>query len=146
MKDQHINGYTLSRKRWKFKLAEVAALLKHTYWAKNRDAKTLRLSMRHAYPYGVFSPDGKLVGFLRVTSDLSTNYYIADVIVAPEERGKGLGLALVRYAVSDAKVCRGKGLLLTSTAAGLYAKVGFYTESNRMMIRDPVKPETAARK
>lgn len=139
MKDQLFNGYTLSGKRRKFKLAEVAALLKQTYWAKSRDEHTLRLSLRHAYPYGVFNPSGKLVGFLRVISDLSTAYYIADVIVTEEERGKGLGLALVQYALSDTKVCRGKGLLLTSTAAGLYAKVGFYTESNRMMIRDSAK-------
>ena len=138
MKDQRINGYTLSAKRWRFHFKEVAALLKLTYWAKNRDEHTSRVSLRHSHPYGVFDPKGKLVGFLRVTSDMATVYYIADVIVTEEERGKGLGLALVRFALADEKVCRGKGLLLTQTAVGLYAKVGFYQLNDRLMVRDPL--------
>ncbi len=141
MKDQHFAGYTLSCRRFRFKLSEVMKLLKLTYWAKDRDAKTTRKSLRHAKPYGVFAPDGHMVGFLRVTSDRSTMYYLADVVVADEERGKGLGLALVNYALSDRKVCRGKGMLLTHTANGLYEKVGFYNKADRLMVRDPLPDE-----
>ena len=140
MKDQRINGYTLSNKRRRFHTDEVMALLALTYWAKDRDRKTVAQSMRHSVPYGVFSPNGKLVGFLRVTTDRATVYYLADVVVANEERGKGLGLALVQFALADTRHCRGKGLLLTQTANGLYEKVGFYNVSDRLMIRDPVKP------
>jgi len=139
MKDQHLNGYTLSNRRWRFRLNEVMALLALTYWAKGRDRKTTRKSLWHSVPYGVFSPQGKLVGFLRVTTDRTTVYYLADVVVADEERGKGLGLALVRFALADTRVCRGKGMLLTQTANGLYEKVGFYNVTDRLMIRDPVK-------
>ncbi|MCE5343859.1 MAG: GNAT family N-acetyltransferase [Eubacteriales bacterium] len=144
MKNQVINGYTLSARRWKFRIGEVEALLKLTYWAKDRDRKTLQKSIRHSYPYGVFDPKGKLIGFLRITSDRATVYYIADVIVAEAERGKGLGLALVQFALADDRVCRGKGLLLTQTAVGLYAKVGFYQVSDRLMVRDPVHKYTEA--
>lgn len=139
MKDQQFNGYTLSCKRRKFKLNEVMTLLKLTYWAKNRDADTSKKALKHSYPFGVFNAEHKLVGFLRITSDKATVYYIADVIVAEEERGKGLGLALVRYALSDTNVCRGKGMLLTQTAAGLYAKEGFYGLNDRLMVRDPLQ-------
>jgi predicted GNAT family N-acyltransferase len=142
MKDQRFNGYTLSCKRRRFRLGAVEKLLKLTYWAKDRDRRTSRISLRHSHPYGVFDPAGKLVGFLRVTSDMATVYYIADVVVAEEERGKGLGLALVRYALTDTRVCRGKGMLLTQTAVGLYAKVGFYQVSDRLMVRDPVHKYT----
>ena len=45
---------------------------------------------------------------------------------------------MVKYALSNTRVCRGKGLLLTQTAAGLYEKVGFYKVGDRLMIRDPV--------
>jgi predicted N-acetyltransferase YhbS len=138
MKNRDFNGYTLSCKKRKFKANEVAQLLKLTYWAKNRDLETTRRSLRYSFSYGVFNPVGKLVGFLRVTSDKATVYYLSDVVVAEEERGKGLGLALVNFALSDSKVCRGKGMLLTSTAAGLYAKVGFYGLNDRLMVRDPV--------
>ena len=138
MKDLKVNGYTISCKKWKFRIPDVMALLALTYWAKSRDRKTVRRCMRHSTPFGVFSPAGKLVGFMRITSDCATVYYLADVVMADEERGKGLGLAMVRYALSHPRVCRGKGLLLTQTASGLYEKVGFYKVGDRLMIRDPV--------
>ena len=139
MKDQHLNGFTLSNKRWRFHNREILSLLQLTYWAKERDPETNRQSLRHSYPYGVFDPSGKLVGFLRITSDRATVYYLSDVILAEDVRGQGLGLALVRFALSDGKTCRGKGLLLTSTAAGLYAKVDFYGVNDRLMVRDPLQ-------
>lgn len=141
MKEQQFEGYTLTCKRDRFKTREVMRLLALTYWACSRDAKTVRRSMRHATPFGVISPTGELVGFLRVVSDHATVYYLADVVVAEEQRGKGLGLALVRYALSHGKICRGKGLLLTHTANGLYRKVGFYDKNNQLMVRDPVLPQ-----
>lgn len=146
MKDQHLNGFTLSNKRWRFHNREVLSLLQLTYWAKERDPGTNRLSLRHSYPYGVFDPSGRLVGFLRVTSDRATVYYLSDVILVEEVRGQGLGLALVRFALSDVKTCRGKGMLLTSTAAGLYAKVGFYGVNDRLMVRDPLQKYPAPAK
>jgi GNAT superfamily N-acetyltransferase len=139
MKDQKIGGYTLSCKRRKFKLAEVVSLLKLTYWAKDREPKVTERSLRHSYPYGVFDPKGRLVGLLRVTSDKATVYYLSDVVVAEEERGKGLGIALVRYALADKKVCRGKGMLLTQTAAGLYAKEEFHYLNDRLMVREAAR-------
>jgi len=138
MKDVRIDGYTITCKRWKFRLKEVLALLKLAYWAKDRDPHTVRKSMRGAAMYGVFSPVGKLVGFMRIISDCSTVYYLADVVIAESECGKGLGLAMVKYALSDKRICQGKGLLLTQTASGLYEKVGFYKVGERLMIRDPL--------
>ena len=138
MKDQQWNGYTLSCKRGKFKTEAVMQLLKLTYWAKDRDAKTVKRSLKHSTPFGVLTAAGKLVGFMRITSDHSTMFYLADVVVALEERGKGLGLAMVTYALSHPKVCKGKGLLLTQTANGLYEKLGFHNLADRLMVRDPV--------
>ena len=119
-------------------------LLALTYWAKDRDRETVKRAMEHTTPFGVFAPGGELVGFLRILSDHATAFYIADVVVAEAERGKGLGLALVKYALAHPKVCRGKGMLLTQTAAGLYEKVGFRMVNDRMMLRDPVKPQPTA--
>ena len=144
MKDWHDHGYTFTCKRWRFREPEVRALLKLAYWANQRDAQTNRRALRHAFPFGVFDPAGHLVGFLRITTDQATVYYVADVVVAQEERGKGLGLKLVQYALSHPRACRGKGMLLTQTAHGLYEKVGFAREGERLMIRPadaaPVKP------
>lgn len=144
MREQKFNGYTLSCRQRRFTVGKVVPLLKLTYWAKDRDPVTIRRSMRNSYSFGAFDPKGRLVGYLRITSDRATVYYIADVIVAEEERGKGIGLALVKYALSNGKICRGKGMLLTQTAAGLYSKVGFYNLNDRLMVRDPVKKYTDA--
>lgn len=138
MKEQQFQGYTLTCKPERFKTRQVMRLLALTYWAKNRDEATVRRCMRHSTPFGVLSPTGELVGFLRIISDHATMYYLADVVVAEEARGKGLGLALVRYALAHGKICRGKGLLLTHTANGLYRKVGFYDKNDQLMVRDPV--------
>lgn len=138
MKDQRIGAYTLSCKRWRFRTEEVMALLRLTYWAKDRDRRTVRRSLRHSVPFGVFDAAGCLVGFLRITSDRATVYYLSDVVLREDTRGQGLGLALVRYALSNPTLCRGKGLLLTTTAAGLYEKLGFQADRDRLMIRPPV--------
>lgn len=138
MKDVRIDGYTITCKRWRFKLSEVMELLQLAYWAKDRDTRTVRKSMRGAAMCGVLNPVGKLVGFMRIISDRSTVYYLADVVMAESERGKGLGLAMVKYALSDMRTCQGKGLLLTQTASGLYERVGFYKVGERLMIRDPL--------
>ena len=141
MKDESFAGYTLSCRRSRFRTREVMKLLALAYWAKDRDRETVKRSMKHSTPFGVFAPDGTLVGFLRITSDKATGFYIADVVVSEAERGKGLGLALVKYALAHPKVCRGKGLLLTQTAAGLYEKVGFRGVNDRLMIREAVPPQ-----
>ena len=142
MKDQQFGDYTLTHKRRRFRQPQVTALLKLTYWAKERDLPTTKASMRNASLYGVLNAQGRLVGFMRILSDRSTTFYLADVVVAEAERGKGLGLAMVQFALSDTKVCRGKGMLLTQTAAGLYEKVGFYKVGDRLMLRDPVSRQT----
>lgn len=138
MKDERFAGYTLSCKRKRFKTKAVMKLLALTYWAKDRDHDTVRRANKNSVPFGVFAPDGTLVGFMRIVTDHATVYYIGDVVVAEEARGKGLGLALVKYALTHPTACRGKGLLLTQTANGLYEKVGFYNVHDRLMVRDPV--------
>ena len=52
----------------KMNTAEVAALLKTTYWANKRSIETIEASMRNSACYGVYLDDEKkLVGFARVT-------------------------------------------------------------------------------
>ena len=75
---------------------------------------------------GVYAPDGALVGFARVVTDLATFAWLCDVYIAPESRGKGLGTWLVGV-IKDQLQAAGvyRILLATSTAHGVYEKVGF---------------------
>ena len=122
----------------KMNTAEVAALLKTTYWANKRSIETIEASMRNSACYGVYLDDEKkLVGFARVISDYATSYYLCDVVIDPAYRGKGLGKALVSYIVSLPEYANLRGLLLTKDAHGLYEKYGFEKVNGRAMVKAP---------
>ena len=116
--------------------AEVAALLKTTYWANKRSLETIEKSMRNSSCYGVYlDEEKKLVGFTRVISDDATTYYLCDVVIDPAYRGRGLGKALVSHIVSLPEYAGLRGLLLTKDAHGLYEQFGFETVNGRAMIK-----------
>ena len=116
--------------------AEVAALLKTTYWANKRSLETIEKSMRNSSCYGVYLDEGKkLVGFARVISDDATTYYLCDVIIDPAYRGRGFGKALVSHIVSLPEYAGLRGLLLTKDAHGLYEQFGFETVNGRAMVK-----------
>ena len=116
--------------------AEVAALLKTTYWANKRSLETIEKSMRNSSCYGVYLDEGKkLVGFARVISDDATTYYLCDVVIDPAYRGRGFGKALVSHIVSLPEYAGLRGLLLTKDAHGLYEQFGFETVNGRAMIK-----------
>ena len=116
--------------------AEVAALLKTTYWANKRSLETIEKSMRNSSCYGVYLDEGKkLVGFARVISDDATTYYLCDVVIDAAYRGKGLGKALISHIVSRPEYAGLRGLLLTKDAHGLYEQFGFETVNGRAMIK-----------
>ena len=118
--------------------AEVAALLKTTYWANKRSLETIEKSMRNSSCYGVYLDEGKkLVGFARVISDYATTYYLCDVVIDGAYRGRGLGKALLSYIVSLPEYAGLRGLLLTKDAHKLYEKFGFETVNGRAMIKSP---------
>ncbi|MBR5109826.1 MAG: GNAT family N-acetyltransferase [Clostridia bacterium] len=118
--------------------AEVAALLKTTYWADKRSMETIEKSMRCSSCYGVrLDEEKKLAGFARVISDYATTYYLCDVVIDPAYRGRGLGKALVSYIVSLPEYATLRGLLLTKDAHGLYEQFGFETVSGRAMFKSP---------
>ena len=116
--------------------AEVAALLKTTYWANKRSLETIEKSMRNSSCYGVYLDEGKkLVGFARVISDDATTYYLCDVIIDPAYRGRGFGKALVSHIVSLPEYAGLRGLLLTKDAHGLYEQFGFETVNGQAMVK-----------
>jgi len=117
---------------------EVVRLLKTTYWANKRSKEQIRRSMDNSSCYGVCLDDGrKLAGFARVISDYATTYYLADVVIDPDYRHRGLGKALVSYIVSRPEYAALRGILLTKDAHGLYERYGFETADGRAMVKAP---------
>lgn len=137
MKDQHFGDYTFTCHRFRFRRKGVMPLLAQTYWAKMRKWSTVRRSIRGAIPFGVFDAHGKQVGFARVVTDCSTTYYLADVVIDESLRGKGVGIAFLRYILSDPRFNTRRGMLLTQTAHGFYEHEGFQRFGERLMMREP---------
>lgn len=117
-------------------LSEVERLLKATYWADRRPSEQIERSMRHSACFGVrVDGEARLVGFARVISDDATTYYLCDVVIDPDYRGRGLGTALVAHIVSLPEYASLRGLLITRDAHALYRKFGFETVDGRAMVK-----------
>jgi GNAT superfamily N-acetyltransferase len=109
-----------------------------SYWAAGRPREVMDELIAHAARVvGLYTADGRQVGFARVVSDGHTVSYLADVYVLEESRGQGLGLELVRYAVDEPPVADTKLILHTRDMHRLYAKLGFAPPDERLLERWP---------
>jgi GNAT superfamily N-acetyltransferase len=81
--------------------------------------------------------DGRQVGFCRAVRCSPGLFYLADVYVLEESRGRGLGVELVRELVDRGPLAEAKWFLHTSDAHELYRKLGFGAPGPKVMERDP---------
>jgi GNAT superfamily N-acetyltransferase len=100
--------------------------LASSYWSPDIDrCRVERAAANSAMVVGSYA-DGVQVGYLRVVSDKTTFAWICDVIVDEAFRGRGIGRALVRFALDhpDYQTLR-RWVLATRDAQGVYAECGF---------------------
>ena len=110
----------------RMQLPAVIELLHGTYWAQTRDSEVIRRSIAHSLCFGVFErATGRQVGFARAITDSATSYYLCDVVIHPDYRGRGLGKRLVGVLAADPELAGLRGLLITQSAQGLYEKYGY---------------------
>jgi GNAT superfamily N-acetyltransferase len=83
-------------------------------------------SWQHSWPALVAIADGTMIGFLRAVSDEYVTIYVAELLVVPEWRGRGIASALLELAQ---KLCPGTRLDLLATQASreYYERVGFHS-------------------
>jgi len=105
----------------------VTGFLTKAYWSLGigKD-EVIRAAQNSALVVGAFTGDGRQIGYLRVISDKTKFAYVLDVIVDEDRRKQGIGQAMLKYMLAhpDLKSV-GKWVLLTSTAHGVYRKLGF---------------------
>lgn len=117
-------------------LNDIALLLQATYWANTRTFEQIEKSVRQSSCYGVYvEGDPRLAGFARVISDYATTYYLCDVVIDPQYRGKGLGTALVSHIEALPEYSGLRGMLLTRDAHDLYRKFGYEVLNGRVMVK-----------
>jgi GNAT superfamily N-acetyltransferase len=103
----------------------TAELSQKSYWAQGRGDEAMRTILENSIPFGAFR-DGRQVAFARVVSDRVTIAYLADVWVAEEERGAGLGRRFIDYVMADRRFAGiRRWLLATKDAHTFYQPLGF---------------------
>ena len=107
--------------------SKIFELLKSAYWAKDRSELITLSAIQNSLNYAIFETNSeRLIGFARVVTDYSTVYYLSDVYIDEEFRGRGLGKKLVEWIILHEKKLSGiNGLLKTRDAVNLYKKYGF---------------------
>ena len=138
--------YVISTDRARLDLGMIHNFLTNSsYWAVGRGLETVRRSIEHSLPFGLYDND-KQIGFARVVTDYATFAWLADVFVLEEARGKGLGTWLIEVILAHPEL-QGfrRWTLATKDAHEIYRKFGF-SELKRperwMERRDPNTQET----
>ena len=105
--------------------ADALALLHTTFWGGAMTVSVMERAIAKSVSFGVLHGE-LLVGFGRVITDLATYAYWSDVVIAPDYRGKGLGLWLSECMLRHPELQGFRRItLLTRDAGALYAQVGF---------------------
>ena len=135
------DGLELDDDRGRVDVAAVHRFLsEESYWARGRSLEVVERLVREApYVVGLYRDD-RQVGFARVAGDGVAIAYLADVYVLPEERGRGLGVELVRAAVEDGPFAHCRWILHTADAHGLYSRFGFATPDDPSLMVRPGRP------
>jgi GNAT superfamily N-acetyltransferase len=132
------NGYELDDDRDRIDVAAVHRYIsEESYWAPGREYAVMESLIREAARIVGLYHDGRQVGFCRAARCSPGLFYLADVYVLEECRGRGLGVELVREMVELGPYADGKWLLHTSDAHELYRKFGFGLPGERVMERAP---------
>jgi GNAT superfamily N-acetyltransferase len=120
--------------------AAIHALIATTFWGAGMDADLLRRSVEGSHSFGLYQGE-RQVGFARVVTDYARNAHLADVVIAEEERGKGLGKWLVAC-VLEHPALRGVRTwqLSTTDAHDLYRPFGFSETPPGQVLRRSLDP------
>lgn len=100
-------------------------LARRSYWAQGIPRSLVLRSLENSLCLGAYRGT-RQVGFGRVITDRATFGWLADVFVVEEERGAGIGKALVATVLAHPDLRSLRRLMLaTQDAHGLYARFGF---------------------
>jgi len=121
-----LSGYRISSDRQEMDLETIHAFISSTYWAEGIPKETLKKALDNSLCFGVFSSEGKQVGFARMITDQATFAYLADVFIDEAHRGKGLSKWLMQEVHNHPSLQGLRRILLaTRDAHGLYQEYGY---------------------
>ncbi|TNE86093.1 MAG: GNAT family N-acetyltransferase [Deltaproteobacteria bacterium] len=115
----------------------AAGLLRDAYWNQRTDESVLARAQRATPAWVVaIDADERVVATARALGDGHKFAHLADVMVAAEHRGSGLGTALIDFLLDHPAVRHCPRIdLLTRDAQGFYARMGFEAVGERTLMR-----------
>ena len=125
------NEYEIDEDQARLDFGRVHAWLTETYWSPGISRERVERAARFSsLAVGAYR-NGEQTGYLRVVSDRTRFAYLCDVYVDAAHRGRGLGKALVRFALAHPEHQNlRRWLLVTRDAHGVYRDIGFETLPN----------------
>ncbi len=132
-------GYEISDDPQRLDLDAVCRFLSRSYWAAQRARSAIARTIETSLCFGAYRGASQ-VAFARVVTDGAVMYWLCDVWVEEEHRGRGLGQALTDTIVTDPRLAGLAGILATQDAHALYERFGFKRDGQRFMFRLPVPP------
>ncbi|SMF79230.1 Predicted acyltransferase [Paenibacillus uliginis N3/975] len=126
--------YLISTDKTLLNYENVCGLLAGTYWANKRPVEQIKKAIETSLCFGVYHGE-KQIGFARVITDWATAYWLCDVIIDDEYRGKGIGKKLVETIIHSEELKDITGFLGTADAHRLYEQYGFVKDAESFMVR-----------
>ena len=107
------------------------------YWGRWRARADLEAQLDSAWRVvGAYRADtGEQIAFARAVSDGVAFAYLADVVVAAEARGAGVGTAVIARMIEEGPGRSFRWLLFTRDAHPLYERFGFAAPDDTTMVR-----------
>lgn len=128
----YFNDYLISDEKELLQLDKIYQLLSTTYWAYNRDKKTIQESIDNSICFGVFKNNVQ-IGFARCVTDYSVIYWLCDVIIEDNYRGNGIGKKLIECVVTHEKLKNLRGILSSNDKhRKFYEQFGFEHKTSFM--------------
>jgi GNAT superfamily N-acetyltransferase len=141
------NQYEITDDRSRLDFALIHGWLTEAYWSSGITRPNVEKAARHSAlvvsAYGDGVGGKQQVGYCRVVSDLTRFAWLADVFVDPVHRSRGLGLAIVNFALDHPDLADVHNWLLgTKDAHGVYAKLGFRPPDEPQRLMQFKKPQS----
>jgi GNAT superfamily N-acetyltransferase len=126
-------------------LPRIHGWLSSSYWSPGIARATVERAIAGSHALGVY--DGaEQVGFARMISDHATFAWLADVWVAEQRRGQGLGWRMVQWFLDNPRyIGIRRFALVTGDAHGVYAALGFHAPLRPERYMERLSPDAAAR-
>ena len=114
---------------------DTHAMLQTTYWSHKRSLDVVEKAIANSLCF-VLLRDDKQVGFARLITDYATTSWLADVILADELQGCGVGTWMMQCVIQHPDVAETQFVLQTGSAHTFYERLGF--AGNEALMSTPV--------